>query len=63
MLSRVIDGGMHETLEITNHAPTPVSFNLEVVVRSDFADIFEVKAGRIVRRGRITSTWSDEQAC
>ncbi len=60
VLSRVIDGGMHETHEITNHGPAPVSFNHEVIIRSDFADIFEVKSGKIVRRGRITSTWSDE---
>ena len=60
VLSRVIDGGVHEVHEITNHTPQVVSFNHEVVIRSDFADVFEVKAGKVVRRGRITSTWSDE---
>ena len=30
-------------------------------MRSDFADIFEVKAGSIVRRGRITTEWSDSK--
>ncbi len=60
VLSRIIDGGMHEIYEITNFGRAPVRFNLEIVVRSDFADIFEVKKGRIVRRGRISSSWSDE---
>src|SRR5262245_5012275 len=36
----------------------PVRFQLEVVLRCDFADIFEVKSGRIVRRGRINTEWS-----
>ncbi len=60
VLSRVIDGGMHEAFEVTNHGRTPVHFNLEIAFRSDFSDIFEVKTGRIVRRGRIGTTWSDE---
>ena len=33
-------------------------FNLEVLIRSDFADLFEVKSGDIVRRGHITTEWS-----
>src|SRR6266481_6078505 len=36
----------------------PAIFQLEIALRSDFADVFEVKAGRIVRRGRITTEWS-----
>jgi glycogen debranching enzyme len=60
VLSRAIDGGMHETFELTNHGRVAVHFNLEIAIRSDFADIFEVKSGRIVRRGRITSSWSDD---
>ena len=60
VLSRVIDGGMHELHELTNFSSQAIGFNHEVVIRSDFADIFEVKSGRIVRRGRITSHWSDD---
>ena len=59
VISRSIDGGVHEDIQLTNHGPCPVRFNLEIVVRSDFADIFEVKAEHIVRRGRITSEWDD----
>jgi glycogen debranching enzyme len=59
VLGRSIDGGMHEDLDITNHGQRPVRFNLEIAPRSDFADIFDVKAGRIIRRGRITTDWSE----
>ena len=58
-MTRVIEGGMHERLEVSNNGRQPVSFNLEIALRSDFSDIFEVKAGRTVRRGRIGTTWSD----
>src|ERR671930_568689 len=57
-LSRSISGGLHEDLDIVNHGMTPVCFQLEIALRCDFADIFEVKANRIVRRGRITTEWS-----
>ena len=41
-----------------NYSMKPVRFNLEIAIRCDFADLFEVKAGNIVRRGRITTEWS-----
>ena len=56
-LSRHIEGGMHEDIDISNNSGKAVRFNLEIAVRSDFADIFEVKSNRIVRRGHITSSW------
>jgi glycogen debranching enzyme len=59
VVSRRIAGGVHEDFDLTNHSAGSVCFNLEVVVRSDFADIFEVKSKHIVRRGRITTDWSD----
>jgi glycogen debranching enzyme len=59
VLSRRLAGGMHEDLDITNYGHRHVRFNLEIAIRSDFADVFEVKSGRIVRRGRITTEWSD----
>ena len=59
VLSRAFEGGLTEQHEVTNHAEQAVVFNYELSVRSDFADVFEVKAGRAVRRGRITSTWSE----
>ena len=57
-ISRSISGGMHEDLDITNNGMKPVRFQLEIALRCDFADIFEVKSGHIVRRGQITTEWS-----
>ena len=59
VIGRRLHGGMHEDLDITNHGRAHVRFNLEIAIRSDFADVFEVKANRIVRRGHITTEWSD----
>ena len=61
MIGRYISGGMHEDLDITNYGPKPVRFNLEIALRCDFADIFEVKSRHIVRRGRVTTEWSDTE--
>jgi len=61
-ISRSIGGGIHEDLDLVNHSMGKVQFNLEIAVRSDFADIFEVKSGSIVRRGRIKSAWSQGAA-
>ena len=54
-LARRLAGGMHEDLDITNHGRKHIRFNLEIALRCDFADVFEVKSGRIVRRGRINT--------
>jgi glycogen debranching enzyme len=60
-ISRSISGGLHEDLDITNNSMKPVRFQLEIAFRSDFADIFEVKSGHIVRRGQITTEWSERE--
>ncbi len=60
-IGRYIDGGLHEDIDITNNNRYPVRFNLEIAIRADFADIFEVKSDRIVRRGRITTSWSEKR--
>jgi glycogen debranching enzyme len=60
-VSRSISGGMHEDLDVTNDSMKQVRFQLEIVLRSDFADIFEVRSGSIVRRGRITTEWSPSE--
>src|ERR1700676_1397098 len=61
VIGRHVDGGLHEDIDITNNSRTPVRFNLEIAIRADFADIFEVKSNQIVRRGRITTSWSDKR--
>lgn len=58
VVSRSISGGMHEDLDITNNSLKRVRFQLEIALRCDFADVFEVKSRNIVRRGRITTKWA-----
>jgi len=60
VISREIDGGMHEDLDITNHGVARVRFNLEIAPRCDFADTFEAKSNKIVRRGQISTMWNPE---
>ena len=61
VFGRRIDGGMHEDIEITNYGPKPVRFNLEIAIRCDFADLFEVKAKKVTRRGKISTDWSEHR--
>jgi glycogen debranching enzyme len=58
----IADGGIHEDIDIVNHARSAAHFNLEIEICCDFADLSEVKGGHIVRRGRIASNWSDARA-
>jgi glycogen debranching enzyme len=58
VVSRCLAGGLHEDLDMVNNSRELVEFNLEIAARCDFADLFEVKANHIVRRGRIFSSWS-----
>ena len=62
-VGRWISGGAHEDFDVTNYGRERVRFNLEVAMRSDFADLFEVKSGLLVRRGRTTTEWSDAAQC
>ena len=61
VIGRHINGGLHEDIGITNNSQIPVRFNLEIAIRADFADLFEVKSNQIVRRGRITTSWSHKR--
>jgi glycogen debranching enzyme len=61
IISRQIDGGLHEDLDVTNHSRDRIRFNLEVSIRCDFADVFEVKSAAIVRRGQINTLWEQQE--
>jgi glycogen debranching enzyme len=61
VFSRQIEGGMHEDLDVSNFGASTIEFNLELAIRSDFADIFEVKSETVIRRGQIASDWSAEE--
>ena len=57
VITRSASEGIQEDFDLRNHGLTPVCLNLEVVLRSDFADLFEVKSHRFMRRGRIETEW------
>jgi glycogen debranching enzyme len=50
-------GGMHEDVDLANHGLVPVRFKLSLHLESDFADIFDVKQGKPVQRGRAETVW------
>jgi glycogen debranching enzyme len=58
ILDRSVAGGVHEDYDLTNHSKTPVTVILEVSLESDFADLFDVKSRRRVRRGKLQATWA-----
>jgi glycogen debranching enzyme len=56
-LDRTISGGIHEDLDLVNYGKRAVRLTIEVAIASDFADIFDVKSGALIRRGAINSRW------
>lgn len=62
IISRAASDGIREELKLTNYGLKKVHLNLEIALRSDFADIFEVESQKIVRRGRIETRWDKEQS-
>jgi N-terminal domain of (some) glycogen debranching enzymes len=57
ILDRAVSGGIHEDFDIHNYSMRRVRFSLELSLRTDFADIFEVKSKRLVRKGNVTTEW------
>lgn len=56
-LDRTVSGGVHEDYDIVNYGRRPVRLTIEIEIDSDFADIFDVKVGQLVRRGVLNSQW------
>ena len=56
-LDRTIADGVHEDYDLENFTPRTVRLTIEIAVVSDFADIFDVKRGQIVRRGQLNTRW------
>ncbi|HEX5466624.1 MAG TPA: glycogen debranching N-terminal domain-containing protein [Candidatus Limnocylindrales bacterium] len=67
-IDRRLDGGLHEDLDLRSTLQRPVRLRLEVRLAFDFADLFEVRAGRSPddrapsERGRRTLRWDPQQA-
>ena len=57
-LDRTVSGGVHEDFDLVNYDRRPVRLVLEIEIASDFADIFDVRHGALVRRGTINTQWS-----
>ena len=56
-VDRTVSEGVHEDYTLVNYGRRPVRLTIEIEIASDFADIFEVKTGDIVRRGEINTRW------
>ncbi len=56
-LDRSISGGVHEDYDLVNYGRRSVRLTLEIEIASDFADLFEVKSGELVRRGTLNARW------
>jgi glycogen debranching enzyme len=62
-MDRAVDEGILEKFTVVNYGLEPVKFNLEISIRCDFADIFEVRGNSFYRRGRIVTEWNAEKQC
>jgi glycogen debranching enzyme len=60
-LDRIVEEGIHEDFYIANYAGKKVRLFLQLELRSDFADIFEVKAKHVVPRGRMFTRWDEKE--
>jgi glycogen debranching enzyme len=56
-LDRTIGHGVHEDYDLTNYCNQGAVLDLEVSLESDFADLFDVKNHRQIRRGSVQSKW------
>jgi glycogen debranching enzyme len=57
VLTRTVDEGIAEELVLSNFTGTDVCFHLELAIRSDFVDLFDVKAHRYYARGESETAW------
>ena len=60
-IDRTVEEGIHEDFDIVNYTGKKISFFLELALRSDFADLFEVKSKHLVQRGRIFTDWNKRE--
>jgi glycogen debranching enzyme len=60
-INRVVSEGIHEDIDIANYTGKKIHFLLEVAMRSDFADLFEVKTKHIIQRGQEQTQWNAQE--
>lgn len=56
---RALVNGMHEDIDITNWHQEQVMFQMMLSIRSDFADIFDVKSHQVLPHGYIDTAWQE----
>jgi glycogen debranching enzyme len=56
-LDRTIHHGLHEDYDLTNHSADAVELDLELQIDGDYADLFDVKAHHLARRGTLETRW------
>jgi len=62
IFSRAVQDGIHEDFDICNYSMRRIRFCFEISLRTDFADIFEVKTKRVLRKGNVTTEWNQESS-
>jgi glycogen debranching enzyme len=62
IFTRAVQDGVHEDLDIHNYSMKRARFSFEISLRTDFADIFEVKAKHVIRKGDVTTQWNQERS-
>ncbi len=60
-LRRDVVGGLHEDIHITNYHQSRVELQLMLSLRSDFADIFQVKSKQLLARGQTQTQWTNHK--
>jgi hypothetical protein len=60
VFTRAVNDGIVEDFEIHNYGTKRARLNFEIALRTDFADIFEVKSNQIIRKGHVTTCWKVE---
>jgi glycogen debranching enzyme len=60
-INRIVSEGIHEDIDVVNYSGKAVKILLEIAMRSDFADLFEVRKHHIVLRGQTQTTWDKQR--
>ena len=60
-VDRMVEEGIHEDFYIANYSQKHVRLLFEIALRSDFADIFEVRSRHFVLRGKMRTTWNEHE--
>jgi len=59
-VDRTIHHGLHEDYDLVNYSSNVIDLDLELRIAGDYADLFDVKEHRLVRRGSLESRWDQD---